>query len=285
MSKTPQVALTIAGSDSSGGAGIQADLKVFSAFDLHGASAITAVTAQNTTGVKAIHQVPFDIIEAQLEMVLSDLDVKAVKIGMIGAPEVAPLIARKLQAFSITEIIVDTPLYTTTGASLGGAEIGAALIEHLFPVATLITPNLREAALLLEQQVAHSVAEMQQQAEALYRLGARAVLVKGGHLRDEFGGEENSADQTDAAEAIDVFYDGTVMRQFSAPFVDVAHTHGTGCALSSAIAALMVKGYGLTSAIQEAKDWLSHGLQNSADMGIGAGSGPVKIVKMPYFDQ
>ncbi len=277
--------MTIAGSDSSGGAGIQADLKVFSAFDLHGASAITAVTAQNTTGVKAIHQVPFDIIEAQLEMVLSDLDVKAVKIGMIGAPEVAPLIARQLQAFSITEIIVDTPLYTTTGASLGGAEIGAALIEHLFPVATLITPNLREAALLLEQQVAHSVAEMQQQAEALYRLGARAVLVKGGHLRDEFGGVENSADQTDAAEAIDVFYDGTVMRQFSAPFVDVAHTHGTGCALSSAIAALMAKGYGLTSAIQEAKGWLSHGLQNSADMGIGAGSGPVKIVKMPYFDQ
>lgn len=277
--------MTIAGSDSSGGAGIQADLKVFSAFDLHGASAITAVTAQNTTGVKAIHQVPFDIIEAQLEMVLSDLDVKAVKIGMMGAPEVAPLIARQLQAFSITEIIVDTPLYTTTGASLGGAEIGAALIEHLFPVATLITPNLREAALLLEQQVAHSVAEMQQQAEALYRLGARAVLVKGGHLRDEFGGVENSADQTDAAEAIDVFYDGTVMRQFSAPFVDVAHTHGTGCALSSAIAALMAKGYGLTSAIQEAKGWLSHGLQNSADMGIGAGSGPVKIVKMPYFDQ
>ena len=258
---------------------------MFSAFDLHGASAITAITAQNTTGVKAIHQLPFDIIEAQLEMVLSDLDVKAVKIGMIGAPEVAPLIARQLQTFSITEIIVDTPLYTTTGASLGGAEIGAALIEHLFPVATLITPNLREAALLLEQQVAHSGDEMQQQAEALYRLGARAVLVKGGHLRDEFGGEENSADQTDAAEAIDVFYDGTVMRQFSAPFVDVAHTHGTGCALSSAIAALMAKGYGLTSAIQEAKGWLSHGLQNSADMGIGAGSGPVKIVKMPYFDQ
>lgn len=285
MSKTPQVALTIAGSDSSGGAGIQADLKVFSAFDLHGASVITAVTAQNTMGVKAIHQVPFDIIEAQLEMVLSDLYVRAVKIGMIGAPEVAPLIVQQLQAFSINFIIVDTPLYTTTGASLGGAEIGSALIDYLFPVATLITPNLREAALLLDQPVARNVAQMQQQAEALYGLGAPAVLVKGGHLLDEFESEENSTLQNEAIEAIDVFYDGTVMRQFSAPFVDVAHTHGTGCALSSAIAALMAEGYTLITAIETAKKWLSHGLKNSAEMGIGAGSGPVKILKKPYFVQ
>jgi len=276
----PPIALTIAGSDSSGGAGIQADLKTFAAFDCFGMSVLTAVTAQNSTSLDSIHLVPNDVIEAQLEAVLSDYPIKAIKIGMIGHPKTAQIIAKKLQNLAVP-LVLDTPLKTSTGASLTQDRsqldsLGQALVQHLFPISDIVTPNLDEAAFLLGQRAACSEDEMISQAKALYETGAKAVLLKGGHMPQTSGQAQKYA--------IDVFYNGKKPQTLRAPWVDMSHNHGTGCALASAISAQMSHGLSLFEAISRAKIWLVTCLADSQQMGLGHGSGPVNISKSPQID-
>lgn len=275
----PYVALTIAGSDSSGGAGIQADLKSFAAFGVHGASVITAVTAQNTTSVNDIHTLPLSSIETQLDAVFSDMPVRAIKIGMIGSATIASLVGRYIKQANVELIVVDTPLMSGTGAALGDELVRSAIVEHLFPLAHIITPNLHEAALLLDEAplsfedfysadetkrilFEKVITEFEAQAQRLLALGPRSVLLKGGHFYDLASNTESDVPQITERKAIDVFYEGaasedivlegivsedgvsedTGSKVFVSDWVDVVHHHGTGCALASAIAANLIYG-------------------------------------------
>jgi hydroxymethylpyrimidine/phosphomethylpyrimidine kinase len=255
------VALTIAGSDSSGGAGIQADLKTFSAFGVYGASVITALTAQNTQGVQAVEAVSARFVAAQLQSVLSDLDVRAVKTGMLADAEVTETVARALRAAPSLPVVMDPVMIATSGDVLLRPDAVAAVKEALAPLATLMTPNLDEAAVLLATHRAGSEAEMRDQARALLGLGCRAVLVKGGHGA--------------GAEAVDVLADASGVQTFASPRIDTVHTHGTGCTLSAAIAALLAQGATLADAVRRAKAFVWQGLQAGRRLGVGHGRGPV----------
>jgi len=261
MAQSPPIALTIAGSDSSGGAGIQADLKTFSALGVYGASVITALTAQNTRGVKAIHPVPADFIAAQIEAVASDLAVAAIKIGMTGTADAITAIAQGVGSLGSVPVILDPVMVAESGAALLDTGAEQALREKLVPLATLITPNLHEAARLLDQSVARSEDAMRDQARQLYEAGARAVLVKGGHGR--------------GAEAVDIFYDGEEFTRLAAKRVATANAHGTGCTLSSAIAAFMARGEPLGGAVEHAKAYLTAALAHADELDVGSGAGPV----------
>jgi hydroxymethylpyrimidine/phosphomethylpyrimidine kinase len=254
------IALTVAGSDSSGGAGIQADLKTFSALGVYGASVITALTAQSTRGVQAVEAAPARFVAAQLDSVLSDLDVGAIKTGMLANAEIAQTVARALGA-PPRPLIVDPVMVATSGDVLLKAEAVDAIKGSLVPLATLITPNLAEAAVLLDGGRAESEAEMREQAVALLRLGCRAALVKGGHGTGE--------------QAVDVLADASGVQRFARPRIDTPHTHGTGCTLSAAIAALMAQGAALADAVRRAKDFVWHALQAGRALGVGHGRGPV----------
>ena len=256
------IALTIAGSDSSGGAGIQADLKTFSALGVYGASVITALTAQNTRGVSAIHCVPGEFIAAQLDTVLDDLDVRAIKIGMVGSAEVVTAITERLRALEGIPIVLDPVMVATSGDPLLDADSEQALRDQLIPLADLITPNLEEASCLLgEKSRAATEAEMQEQARRLMELGPRAVLVKGGH------GE--------GKEAVDILWDGADMTRLSSPRINTSNTHGTGCTLSSAIAAELAQGLPLNAACSNAKKYLTGALAAADTLEVGQGNGPV----------
>lgn len=256
------IALTIAGSDSGGGAGIQADLKTFSACGVYGASVITALTAQNTLGVTGIHDVPADFVSSQIDAVFSDLEVDAVKIGMLSQPAIIEAVAAGLVNHEARSIVLDPVMVAESGDPLLAEEAEASLVNHLFPLADLITPNLHEAARLLEADMAHSREDMASQAQALRKLGAQAVLLKGGH--------------SGAKTADDCFVDqnGSVV-WFSAPFVKTRNTHGTGCSLSSAIASNLALGAELEPAIDRAKKWLSSAIVAADALNIGSGAGPV----------
>ncbi|HWB43973.1 MAG TPA: bifunctional hydroxymethylpyrimidine kinase/phosphomethylpyrimidine kinase [Hyphomicrobiaceae bacterium] len=258
--RTP-IALTIAGSDSSGGAGIQADLKTFSVFGVYGASVITALTAQNTRGVQGIHPVPAAFVAAQMTSVFSDLDVSAVKTGMLADAEVVRTVAQGLRAVRKCPVVVDPVMVATSGDVLLAPDAVAAVIGDLIPAATLITPNLAEAARLLGASAARTMAEAEEQARALRALGCGAVLVKGGH----------GAGET----AIDILYDGEQSHRFERPRIDTPHTHGTGCSLSAAIAALLAQGVALTEAVDRAKAYVWEGLRHGRTLGIGHGTGPI----------
>jgi hydroxymethylpyrimidine/phosphomethylpyrimidine kinase len=255
------IALTIAGSDSSGGAGIQADLKTFSALGVYGASVIVALTAQNTRGVQAVEPVRAEFVAVQLESVLSDLDVGAIKTGMLADADIVETVARALRASPSRPLIVDPVMVATSGDVLLKSEAVGAIRAVLAPLATLITPNLAEAAVLLGGPAAATEAEMREQAVALLRLGCRAVLVKGGHGN---GGE-----------ALDVLADASGVQTFASPRVDTPHTHGTGCTLSAAVAALMAQGATLPHAVRRAKDFVWQGLLAGRTLGVGSGRGPV----------
>lgn len=255
------IAVTIAGSDSSGGAGIQADLKTFSALGVYGASVIAALTAQNTTGVRAIHAVPGPFIRDQLDAVFSDLAVNAVKIGMVGGVEAIEAVADGLQQWNGPPVVLDPVMVATSGDPLLDAGAERALVEKLFPLADLITPNLQEAARLLSGSIACDEAEMRSQAEELLALGAWAVLIKGGH------GE--------GGEAVDILFDGDQWCALRAPRVPTENSHGTGCTLSSAVAAFMAKGDTLFDAVGLAKAYVTEGLRHADELKIGHGSGPV----------
>ncbi len=256
------IALTIAGSDSGGGAGIQADLKTFSALGVYGASVLTALTAQNTLGVSAIHDVPTDFIKAQMDAVFSDLNVDAVKIGMLSQPDTIHAVSEGLEYHSPTSVILDPVMVAECGDPLLAEEAISSIIERLFPLADLITPNLHEAAKLLGTEMALTPSAMVEQARALVQMGARAVLLKGGHSAGE-----------DAADCY-LSQNGQIV-WYSAPFIDTINTHGTGCSLSSAIAAGQAKDLGLATAIEDAKSWLSSAIAQADILDIGAGAGPV----------
>jgi len=258
---TTPVALTIAGSDSSGGAGIQADLKTFAALGVYGASAITALTAQNTRGVTGIHAVPADFVTAQIDAVFSDLDVGAVKIGMVAQAESIDAIASALARWKPRHVVLDPVMVATSGDRLLAAEAVAALRTKLMSLASVITPNLPEAAALLDEQVARSQAEIESQGRRLLSLGCRAVLIKGGH------GE--------GAESTDYLVSGDTTVALAAPRVATRNTHGTGCSLSSAVAAGLAKGEDLATAVRNAKSWISAAIASADRFSVGHGHGPI----------
>ncbi len=255
------IAVTIAGSDSGGGAGIQADLKTFSALGVYGASVITALTAQNTLGVTAIHTAPAGFVTAQLDAVFSDLHVNAVKIGMLSQTDVISAVASGLTQWAPPFTVLDPVMVATSGDRLIDDDAVAAIVSRLFPLATLITPNLAEAATLLGETMASHDDDIQRQGEALLGVGARAVLMKGGH--------GNGAESTDLL----ITPEGTI--RLSAPRIATPNTHGTGCTLSSAIAAGLAKGLPLDKAVSDAKTYVTNALIASATLEIGQGSGPV----------
>jgi hydroxymethylpyrimidine/phosphomethylpyrimidine kinase len=255
------IAVTIAGSDSSGGAGIQADLKTFSALGVYGASVIAALTAQNTVGVNAIHDVPPDFIAAQMDAVFSDLEVSAVKIGMLSQAAVIETVAQRLDHWRAPNIVLDPVMVATSGDRLLTPDAIDVLKRVLIPRALVITPNLLEAAALLDSPLAHSESEMRGQGERLLALGARAVLIKGGH------GE--------GAESVDLLIEATSCTRLAAERIATSNTHGTGCTLSSAIAAGLAKGLDLQAAVGEAKTFVSAAIAASERLIVGAGHGPV----------
>ena len=260
---TPRIpiALTIAGSDSSGGAGIQADLKTFTAFATYGASVITALTAQNTTGVQGVHAVPPEFVASQIASVLSDLEVAAVKTGMLANAAIIATVATALAKLPSIPLVVDPVMVATSGDSLLEADAVDAFKTVLFPRATLITPNLPEAAELLGQPVAKNEADALAQLHALAKLGAKAVLLKGGH------GE--------GSEAVDLLLVDGKVRRFATARIDTRNTHGTGCTLSAAIAALLARGSDLESAVARAKLYVHRAIESGRDASIGHGHGPV----------
>jgi hydroxymethylpyrimidine/phosphomethylpyrimidine kinase len=258
---TTPIALTIAGSDSSGGAGIQADLKTFAALGVYGASVITALTAQNTNGVSGIHAVPADFVTAQIDAVFSDLQVDAVKIGMAAELATIDAIVEGLTRWSPKHVVLDPVMVATSGDRLLAAEAVDALRTKLMPRASLVTPNLPEAAALLDEAVASSESAIERQGKRLLALGCRAVLIKGGH------GE--------GAESIDYLVSSGGTIALAAPRVATKNTHGTGCSLSSAIAAGLAKGEDLESAVRNAKTWISAAIAAADRFSVGHGHGPV----------
>jgi hydroxymethylpyrimidine/phosphomethylpyrimidine kinase len=265
---TPQVALTIAGSDSGGGAGIQADLVSFAAHGVHGTSVITALTAQNTVGVDGVHVPPVEFLRAQLDAVLGDLPVAAVKTGMLATEDVVRAVGDV--AGRLPNLVVDPVLVSSTGARLlePGAEV--AYVEVLFPHALVVTPNSREASALVGGTVA-TAADAVEAAVEIGRLGPRWVVVKGGHQVDDAGGDIASAD------AVDVVVETAtgVVTELRAPRVATRNDHGTGCTFAAATAALLARGVGVPEALAGAKAFVHAGLVASAGWRLGGGHGPV----------
>ncbi len=252
------VALTIAGSDSGGGAGIQADLKTFQRFGVYGTSALTLVTAQNTVGVRAVELLSTQLITQQIAAVAEDFEVRAAKTGALGSSEIIEAVAAALEEHAIPSPVVDPVMISKHGDSLLDAGAVETLKARLFPKAALVTPNLHEAAALLGR-VVESEEAMREAARAVCDLGAAAALVKGGHLPGR--------------EAVDLFYDGSDFVRLAAPRIETPHTHGTGCTYSAAITALLARGKTLVEAVREAKDYISRAIAGAP--GIGHGHGPV----------
>ena len=256
------IAVTIAGSDSGGGAGVQADLKAFSANGAYGASVLTALTAQNTLGVTAIHDVPPEFIRAQMDAVFGDLEVKATKIGMLSRPETIEAVVAGLKAHDTGPVVLDPVMVAASGDPLLADESVDGLVSKLVPLADIITPNLLEAGRMLSVCPAASENDMHEQADRLMDLGAKAVLLKGGH-----GTGPESVDLLALPGAEPIW-----LRRLR---IDTQNTHGTGCTLSSAIAAGLAKGKGLTEAVRNAKDYIQQAIIAADDLDIGKGHGPV----------
>ncbi|MEM1365011.1 MAG: bifunctional hydroxymethylpyrimidine kinase/phosphomethylpyrimidine kinase [Pseudomonadota bacterium] len=255
------IGLTIAGSDSGGGAGIQADLKAFSALGVYGASVITAITAQNTRAVTAVHDVPVDVIAAQLEAVLSDLNVQAIKIGMLSSPSIITAVADKLSAFD-GPVVLDPVMVSKSGARLLQPDALDALRSKLIPLAAVVTPNLPEAADITGTEETEDEAALNAQAEAILAMGAGAVLMKGGHASGDI--------------CIDALHTmGAAPMHFSAPRVSTKNTHGTGCTYSASIAAGLAKGQSLNDAVTQAHAYLSKAIVAADSLSVGQGHGPV----------
>lgn len=253
--------LTIAGSDSGGGAGIQADLKTFAALGCYGMSAITALTAQNTVGVQGIHAVPPEFLKAQIQSVLDDIGADAIKIGMLHAPGIVEVVAWAIDHFQIAHVVLDPVMVATSGDRLIANETVDVLVKQLFPRASLITPNLDEAALLLNRPIL-SEADLPSAADELLRMGARAVLLKGGHLA---GGE-----------VVDVLVQPNApIQRLASERIPSRNVHGTGCTLSSAIAAHLALGHALPEAVARARAFILQAIAQGAQVTTGHGHGPL----------
>jgi hydroxymethylpyrimidine/phosphomethylpyrimidine kinase len=258
---TTPIAVTIAGSDSGGGAGIQADLKTFSALGVYGASVIAALTAQNTKGVSAVLDVPPEFVAAQMDAVFSDLAVGAVKIGMLGNAGVVQAVAAGLARHRQTRIVLDPVMVATSGDRLLTPDAAEAMRTQLVPLALVVTPNLPEAAALLDAPQAATENEMVRQGERLLAWGAKAVLMKGGHGK--------------GAESADLLVTATATVRFAAARIATKNTHGTGCTLAAAIAAGLAKGEDLATAVRAAKDYVTAAIAAADRLGVGHGHGPV----------
>lgn len=258
---TIPIALTIAGSDPSGGAGIQADLKTFAARSVYGASVITALTAQNTQGVTGIHDVPPPFITAQIDSVFSDLDVRAVKIGMVARRDAIEAIVAGLDRWSPPVVVADPVMVATSGDRLLAPDAIDALRDRLIPRATLITPNLPEAAALLDDAIATTETAIADQGRRLLAMGCRAVLIKGGH--------------GDGPESVDYLIGSGFTVRLAAPRIATRNTHGTGCSLSSAVAAGLAKGEALEVAVRAAKAYVSAAIAAADRLDVGHGHGPI----------
>jgi len=263
-SRIPNV-LTIAGSDSGGGAGIQADIKAISANGAFACSVITALTAQNTVGVTAIHDVPVEIIAAQIDAVLSDIDIAVVKIGMLSQPEVIHVICEKIKQYELKNIVLDPVMVATSGDLLMQEEAVGALKQDLIPLVQIVTPNLQEAAILLGSKIAKNKDEMLATGMALADQFDTAVLLKGGHLEGGHSGD------------LLVQIDGSdeTIQWFTSERIDTKNTHGTGCTLSSALAVQIAKGYPLNEAVGLAKSYIHKAISEADVLNVGHGSGPV----------
>ncbi|HEX6940800.1 MAG TPA: bifunctional hydroxymethylpyrimidine kinase/phosphomethylpyrimidine kinase [Longimicrobiales bacterium] len=252
------IALTIAGSDSGGGAGIQADLKTFHAFGVFGTTAITAITAQNTRGVFGVHAVPADVVRAQIRAVAEDLRPAAIKTGMLATAALVEAVAAAISEEHLENYVLDPVMVATSGARLLDADAEGAVLQHLLPRATIVTPNLDEAAILTGHAIENE-SGMKRAAEALVSRGARAALVKGGHL--------------DANEVVDVLHDGAELHVWRRPRIATTSTHGTGCTLSAAIAAGLARGRPLLTAVDDALDFVHRAILEAPR--LGAGHGPL----------
>jgi hydroxymethylpyrimidine/phosphomethylpyrimidine kinase len=251
------VAMTIAGSDSGGGAGIQADLKTFAVLGVHGTSAITAITAQNTLGVSEILELPAALVERQIDAVVADIGVQAAKTGMLSSATIIATVAGAVRRHRIHNLVVDPVMVAKGGARLLRDDAVAALREQLVPLAAVLTPNLPEAAVLLGRSIT-TLEDRRQAARDLVAMGARAAVVKGGHAEGD---------------AIDIFFDGTHLAELHAPRVDTPNTHGSGCAFSAAITAGLARGHKTEEAVREAKVFITRAILSSIE--IGHGHGPV----------
>ncbi len=259
--------LTIAGSDCSGGAGIQADLKTFAALGAYGMSAVTAVTVQNTCGVSAVHPVPVGVVEAQVRAVLTDLPPAAIKIGMLTDEAVIRAVARCLADIPDTPVVLDPVMLSSSGYSLLQSEALTALVDCLIPCATVLTPNLPEAELLAATLGQKKTQKPVKLARNLLQMGVRSVLVKGGH-----SGRGTSTDLLAVADSPDK---GSALYTYRARRIDARNTHGTGCTLSSAIAVYLAQGCPIPEAVAKAKHYLTRALRAGKDMEVGQGCGPL----------
>ena len=251
-------ALTIAGSDSGGGAGIQADLKTFCAFGVYGMSSITSITAQNTKGVEAIFDLPPSLVAKQIECVVSDIGVDAAKTGMLSNSSIIEVVAQEIKKFNIEKLVVDPVMVSKSGALLLQRDAVDTLVERLFPLSFLITPNLPEASFLVGEEI-KNVSDMERACVSLKKWGPRYVLLKGGHLPGE--------------EIVDILFDGEKFTLFPAPRVATKNTHGTGCTYSAAICALLALRYPITEAVKVAREYMSEVIAHS--LNLGKGFGPV----------
>ena len=253
--------LSIAGSDSGGGAGIQADLKTFSALGCFGMTAITAITAQNTLGVKGIHGVPAEMLQAQIDAVVQDIGVDAIKIGMLHAPEIVRVVADAIRRYDIRKVVLDPVMVATSGDKLIHDETAEVLVRELFPLASVITPNLDEAGWLIGRKL-HDVADMETAAQRLLELGAKHVLLKGGHLPGDW--------------VVDLLAgQGGLRKELGSQRIQTHNGHGTGCTLSSAIAAHMALGFELEQAVESARTYILGAIAAGAQVHTGKGHGPL----------
>ena len=254
----PPTAMTIAGSDSGGGAGIQADLKTFAALGVYGTSALTAITAQNTLGVTGIHEVPTDVIAAQIQAIMSDIGANAVKTGMLSSTAIIETVAEEIKRHGVTRLVVDPVMVAKSGDRLLRDDAIEALRTSLLPLATIVTPNTHEAEVLTGLTV-RTLEDTREAARRIVAMGARSVVVKGGHLS--------------GTSAVDTFYDGRAFRELRGERFDTKNTHGTGCTFASAIAAGLARGVALEESVARAKKYVTEAIRASLD--IGAGHGPL----------
>ena len=262
QSITTPIVLTIAGSDSGGGAGIQADIKAISATGSYACSVITAITAQNTQGVSAIFPIPLEHVAAQLDAVFSDIRVSAVKIGMLADADIIQVVADKIRQYQPQHLVLDPVMVATSGDTLLEQSAISTLKNELLGLADLITPNLPEAALLIDRPIPRNEAEMLEMVSGLRQLQARSVLLKGGHL-------------SDSADSVDLLITEDDVVRLSAKRIATQNTHGTGCTLSSAIASYLAQGHLLNEAVSAAKNYLSQAIAQADTLNIGQGHGPV----------
>lgn len=252
-----KLCLTIAGSDSGAGAGIQADLKTFAALGVYGCSVVTAITAQNTKRVDRVHELPADVVSAQIDSVFDDFKIEAVKTGMLATSEIVEAVALKLSQYEVKNLVVDPVMISKSGARLLKKEAEKALVESLLPLATIVTPNLFEAQALSGLKIT-STETLNKAAQKVLSFGPKAVVIKGGHAEGA---------------PVDLFYDGERFQEFEAQRVETKNDHGVGCTFSAAIAAFLAKGHNLRSAVGSAKEYVTEALKSSYS--IGSGHGPV----------